>query len=123
MRPCACGCGDRVAGRYRRGHGRRRPIVERLAALTVESGDCLHWTGAVTTSGYGRIGIDGERTEYVHRVAYRLHVGPIPPGLHIDHLCMVRLCVRPSHLEAVTQAENNRRAAESRRLSRVPTDT
>lgn len=29
----------------------------------------------------------------------------------IDHLCRVRLCVNPSHLEAVTNLENLRRGA------------
>lgn len=29
----------------------------------------------------------------------------------IDHLCGVKACVRPEHLEAVTQGENVRRAA------------
>jgi len=41
-------------------------------------------------------------------------VGPIPDGLHLDHLCANPPCVRPDHLEPVTQAENNRRAAQRR---------
>lgn len=36
--------------------------------------------------------------------------GPIPPGLEIDHICRVRLCVNPHHLQAVTHAENLRRS-------------
>lgn len=64
--------------------------------------------------GYGRINRGG-RTVPVHRYAYELAVGPIPSGLHIDHLCGVRACVNPRHLEAVTQAENNRRAGARRR--------
>ncbi|MFB3816181.1 MAG: HNH endonuclease signature motif containing protein [Candidatus Methylomirabilales bacterium] len=44
-----------------------------------------------------------------HHVAYELYVGPIPPGKQLDHTCRVRCCVRPSHLEPVTQKENIRR--------------
>lgn len=45
----------------------------------------------------------------VHRVAYELRVGPIPEGMQIDHLCRVRRCVNPAHLEPVSQTENIRR--------------
>ena len=71
--------------------------------------DCWLWPGAKTSSGYGSISVGNRRTGLVHRVAYEDCVGPIPEGFHVDHLCRSKLCVRPSHLEAVTQAENNRR--------------
>ena len=45
-----------------------------------------------------------------HRLAYELVIGPIPKGLQIDHLCRVKDCVNPAHLEAVTNGENRRRA-------------
>lgn len=46
-----------------------------------------------------------------HRHSYQSLVGSIPDGLHLDHLCRVPACVNPEHLEPVTLAENNRRAA------------
>lgn len=52
--------------------------------------------------------MDGER-KVVHRIAYELLVGPIPDGLQLDHLCRVRNCVNPDHLEPVTGQENMRR--------------
>ena len=45
----------------------------------------------------------------VERVAYEMVVGPIPDGLQIDHLCRVRNCVNPDHLEPVTPRENTMR--------------
>lgn len=46
---------------------------------------------------------------YAHRLSYTLAYGSIPEGLVIDHLCRTPVCVRPDHLEAVTQQENMRR--------------
>jgi hypothetical protein len=62
---------------------------------------CLLWTGAVAPNGYGRLGESA-----AHRFSYELWIGPIPAGLVIDHLCRVRRCVNPMHLEAVTSREN-----------------
>lgn len=77
--------------------------------------ECWPWTGP-RSNGYGVIGSGGRggRTLKAHRVAYEDVVGPIPPGMHIDHLCRVRNCVNPKHLEPVIQAENLRRAGEAR---------
>lgn len=66
------------------------------------------WTGTVDTNGYGRVIIDG-RNMAAHRVAYEWLVGPIPEGLELDHLCKVRHCVNPAHLEPVTHKENTAR--------------
>lgn len=70
---------------------------------------CHVWTKWLTPLGYGRDMVDGKLV-YAHRDAYIRAYGPIPPGLEIDHLCSVRACVRPDHLEAVTHWENVRRA-------------
>lgn len=78
--------------------------------VAVDDKGCWIWQGYVhPNTGYGSIYFDGEST-VAHRVAYRLFVGPIPTGLHIDHLCRVRACANPEHLEPVTVLENVRRA-------------
>jgi hypothetical protein len=68
---------------------------------------CWHWTGSHYPKGYGRATMFG--TEGAHRVAYILANGSIPKGLQIDHLCRVKGCVNPDHLEAVTPAVNTQR--------------
>jgi len=71
--------------------------------------DCWRWTGPRMRSGYGTFCFRGYQTT-AHRAAWLLLCGPIPSHLHVDHLCRVRDCVNPAHLEPVTQAENTRRA-------------
>lgn len=72
-----------------------------------ESG-CWLWTGIVGANGYGRAR-RGQRKISAHRVVYEQHMGPISDDLMLDHLCRVRHCVNPAHLEPVTNAENQRR--------------
>lgn len=69
-------------------------------------GLCWQWRGAPHKSGYGRHSPTPGAIVYAHRFAYTLLVGPIPAGLQIDHLCRNTMCVRPEHLEAVTQRTN-----------------
>lgn len=77
---------------------------DRFWSKVDKSGDCWLWTGSRSV-GYGNLGIDGQ-TVLAHRYVYELEIGPIPDGLQIDHLCRVRHCVNPDHLETVTQREN-----------------
>ncbi len=69
---------------------------------------CWLWKGGMTR-GYGVYAVwrgNRYRNTRAHRVAYELTIGFIPVGLEIDHLCRVRNCVNPAHLEAVTHREN-----------------
>ncbi len=93
-------------GIYKR---RSRPTEPRFWAKVRKAATCWLWIGAKGGNGTYGYFWDGKRNVYAHRYAYSRYVGPIPPGLTIDHLCRNPLCVRPSHLEAVTLAENIRR--------------
>lgn len=87
---------------------------------TDSADECWTWTGYTEAkSGYGRLSFGGARS-YAHRVAYELAVGPIPEGLDLDHLCRVRNCVNPTHLEPVTRGENVRRAHRARHETPAP---
>lgn len=84
-----------------------------LARVRVEENDC--WIVNTTHNGKGYRWISHD---YAHRHMYRLVVGPIPDGYEIDHLCSQPSCANPAHLEAVTHAENMRRAADRRTTCR-----
>jgi hypothetical protein len=75
----------------------------------MDVGPCWVWQGSTNNAGYGVISIGG-RPKYIHRAIWEDLRAPIPPGLVIDHLCGVKRCWRPQHLEPVTQRENTIRA-------------
>lgn len=88
----------------------RMTLTEQLATYSVPEPNtgCVLWTGPDNGNGYGNTTYLG-KTRYAHRLAYENAKGPIPKGLHIDHLCRTRACINPDHLEAVSQRENNLR--------------
>jgi hypothetical protein len=90
----------------------RRDPSERFWEKVDKSGECWIWLGSKNSKGYGTFMYEKPKRVGAHRFAYEDQVGPIPEGLTIDHLCWNPSCVRPSHLEPVTQAENNRRERE-----------
>lgn len=75
---------------------------------------CWLWGGELSGGGYGRCYLKGVGRFTAHRLSYRAFVGPIPPGLDLDHKCSTRACANPSHLEPVTQLENIRRGKAAR---------
>ncbi|MGQ4355255.1 HNH endonuclease signature motif containing protein [Streptomyces drozdowiczii] len=88
--------------------------VNKAGTLAPMLGPCWTWTGYRDRDGYGRYKV-GRHTFMAHRYAYTRLVGPIMPGLVIDHLCRNTGCVNPAHLEPVTPAENTRRSEPAQR--------
>lgn len=105
MNLCAS-CGLQVTG------DGQCPTLVRIMSRLDRSGECWIWTKALDGYGYAQIAIrltDRLFRPMVHRVVYEHLRGEIPAGLQLDHLCRVRSCANPEHLEPVTNAENTRR--------------
>ena len=64
--------------------------------------DCIPWTGRFDSDGYPHRG----RFEKVHRAIYQEHIGLIPDGFHVHHLCNNRGCINPEHLHALSASEH-----------------
>lgn len=87
--------------------GPRLTLPERIKRHVEFSGSgCWLWQGKrMPTEGYGVMTVDRQGL-MAHRVSYETFVGPISAGLQLDHLCRVRECVNPEHLEPVTARVN-----------------
>lgn len=85
----------------------RKPfnIEQALWDKTIITGFCWEYAGWLDKHGYGYTRFEG-KTWRAHRLSYVLLVGDIPDGLVLDHLCRVRHCVNPDHLEPVTHKVN-----------------
>lgn len=83
---------------------------------------CWLWTASLNTYGYGQIYVrDLGRHDHAHRVSWELFKGEIPVGMDIDHLCRVRSCVNPDHMQPVSPRENIMRGTAPPALNSVKT--
>lgn len=78
---------------------------EALRTRVKRDGECLTWTGARHSTGYGVIRTGG-KSGAAHRVAFEIASGPIPEGMQVDHTCWNYLCVNPEHLRLATGEQN-----------------
>lgn len=95
---------------------RYRPTINRFCDLIEYSSDgCWLWTGFTDTAGYSRFspGDGNRKTCHAHIFSYEHFIGPVPQGKELDHLCRIRRCVNPTHLEPVTHLVNMRRGSHA----------
>lgn len=96
--------------------------AQRFWAKVDKTGECWLWTAGLNDSrrgGYGRFRVDSSRQIAAHRFAYEEIVGPIPPGMQLDHrVTCPKRCVNPAHLRPVTSKQNNENRAGARHDSR-----
>ena len=87
-----------------------RSVLEKFESRYIPEPNtgCWLWVGHVNCYGYGAMFINGKIVR-AHAVSYELHTGPRIKGLELDHLCRVKTCVNPRHLEQVTHLVNVQR--------------
>ena len=119
---------SRISGGFTRKRGKRVRFAPGELPYEIKDAGyespCWMWLRPLSKGGYGRhylprgaVPKGTSREVYAHRHYYEQHVGPIPPGLVLDHLCSNPPCVNPAHLEPVTHKENLRRKIERQRLA------
>jgi hypothetical protein len=86
--------------------------------VSVSASGCWKWTAQINHAGYGRFWTNG-RMVRAHRFSYTALVREVPIGMVLDHLCKTRSCVRPDHMEPVTQKVNVQRGDRWAGLSRT----
>lgn len=72
----------------------------------IEGSPCWIWQRGLNSNGYGRLTYRGQR-QFVHRVSYKVFVGPFPEELFIIHSCDNPACTNPDHLRPGTYQDNN----------------
>lgn len=80
------------------------------------AGDCLVWTGSISSTGRGIVRRNGKSVN-VHVFVWEEANGPTPEGRVIDHSCRNEKCVRLSHLRVATRGQNNSNLSGARKDS------
>jgi hypothetical protein len=88
----------------------QREYVKQRVVVDPATG-CWIWQRSAGARGYGFANIRGRKI-LAHRLSYELFVGPIPPEINGQHVCVCHQCdtpscVKPEHLWLGTDGDNN----------------
>jgi HNH endonuclease len=128
---CHCGCGGKVPTATRsqttkgwvkgiprvfiHGHKFRLSPVDYIEEDRGYKTTCWIWQLSRNTHGYGSMTRrPSEKSGLAHIILYERRYGTVPDGLELDHLCRVRCCVNPDHLEPVPRRVNVQRGAQAK---------
>ena len=77
-----------------------------MEKIEIQDNGCWVWTGCIKQNGYGQFGFQAKVYE-CHRLILQEKLGrPIHKKLDTRHLCGVRKCCSPDHVEESTRKEN-----------------
>jgi hypothetical protein len=105
--------------------GRFLKKVKKIQVLAdPDQGECWVWMPPSQNGGYGRfyLGRDENGKQHYkgsHVLMYMFHVGPVPAGWVVDHMCENKACCNPEHLECVPNLVNLQRAHNRRPWRRL----
>lgn len=71
----------------------------------ISTDDCMLYGGSINTDGYGIILANGKQYR-AHRIMYENWTKSSLGELYCDHLCRVRSCINPDHIEPVDNVTN-----------------
>ena len=78
--------------------------AKRFWRKVTKTDTCWLWNGG-KVYGYGSLTVR-KKSHRAHKFIYEFFNGLVPDGKVIDHICGVRNCVNPKHMEVVEQREN-----------------
>lgn len=87
-----------------------------MRAKRIGKHNCWLWPGHVDQNGYGKLHVGGTPKQ-AHRLSYEHFRGPIPQGMVVMHICDVRACVNPDHLQLGSHQDNMDDAKAKGRMS------
>lgn len=99
---------------------RERTLVVFFRKIEARAGRCWEWRGVRDRDGYGTFHVrcidascEVSTTARAHRISYQVLKGSIAEGLTLDHLCRIKRCVNPGHLDPCASGENVARSPDT----------